>query len=52
MTELRILSLIEGAEVTDTDRWYIEITDLQGMIYLPRREDIKRFILEKKSVNK
>ena len=40
--------LIEGAEVTDTDRWYVQLTDLQGMIYLPRRDDIKDF----KPVNK
>ena len=39
---------IEGCEVTDTDRWYVQLTDLQGMIYMPRREDIKDF----KPVNK
>jgi hypothetical protein len=35
--------LIEGAEITETDRWYVYLQDMEGNTYMPRKDDIIDF---------
>lgn len=33
----------EGVEVIETDRWYILLRGMDGVEYMPKRDDIKSF---------
>jgi hypothetical protein len=34
---------VEGAEIIETDRWYVLLRGMDGVEYLPRRDNIKSF---------